>query len=123
MQTSTRIGYLALVLALGLIFSSCGSKEDPSVTEARKKAEEIKKIEAIQARILNLNDIHFDQGLYPSGILYIRDDRPKPALCFAYMWSGTYPGGPGLAEVPCQNVRDLLAPSQQRKMEQEQAAR
>jgi len=120
MQNSIRTGYLALVFALGLIFSGCGSNEDRSITEARKKAAEISRIEAIQAAISGgyINDLYF-----PLDITYVRDDRAKPALCYAYIWGGSSHGGPGLAEVSCENVRHLLAPSQQRKMEQEQAAR
>ena len=120
MQTGIRTGYLALVFALGLIFSGCGSNEDPFIIEARKKARETQNREVIQAA---MSGSHISGSYSPSDIFYVRDNRAKPALCYAYMWGGSYHGGPGLAEVSCENVRHLLAPSQQRKMEQEQAAR
>ena len=124
MRTSIRTIYLALILALGLVFSGCGSSEEPAVVEdkteeglslaqARKEVEEArKKAEDIQFKVMSN---HPDYS-YFVGMSYIRDDRPKPALCFAYIWGGYVNGGPGLAEVPCENVKHLLAPSQQKKM-------
>ncbi len=142
MRTSIRAFYLALIfafliLSLVLVFSSCSSSEDPSVVEnktddipslaqarkeveeARKKADDIQFKEDIQSKVMGNHPSYS----YSVSITYIRDDRPKPALCFAYMWGGYTDGGPGLAEVPCENVKHLLAPSQQKKMAQEQAAK
>ena len=33
--------------------------------------------------------------------------EPKTGLCFAYMWGGGWRGGPALANVPCESLKDL----------------
>jgi hypothetical protein len=116
MRISIRTSYLALVLALGLPFSGCGSSEDRSVVEAGKETKEKEWREFFQTKILPSGDTGW-MARSSSGIYYIRDDRV--GLCFAYMWGGGGYGGPGLAEVPCEKVKHLLTPSQQKKMEQE----
>lgn len=47
-------------------------------------------------------------------IIYFRDDRTN--LCYAYLWAETRlgqssVGGPGLANVPCEAVNELLIPN------------
>lgn len=41
-------------------------------------------------------------------VLYFKDTRPTPPICFAYVWGGGSHGGPGLATVPCAAVEHLL---------------
>lgn len=116
MKTLRQICHLFVFSALWLVFNGCSLNEDPIVVEARNRANEIQAKERIQALVTGL--------LYGNdrGIAYVRDDRVR--LCFAYIWDGdgTTHGGPGLAEVPCEKVKHLLAPSQQEKMAQEEAA-
>lgn len=93
-----------------MAFGSCTLTENTTVAEVRERSIAEKYRESTQSYVIK-------------DIIYIRDDRTKPALCFAYMWGGSSRGGPSLAEVPCENVRHLLAPSQQEKMIQEEAAK
>ena len=41
-------------------------------------------------------------------ICYVADERALPALCYAYLWSGSMNGGPALTSVPCDAVESLL---------------
>lgn len=119
METLHKTCYLFIISALVLAFSGCGSSENPLITEARQEAAKFKAKERVQAKVTGGYSDYED--LAKMGIAYVRDDRV--GLCFAYIWGGAYRGGPGLAEVPCEKVRHLLAPSQQKKMAQEEAAK
>lgn len=39
---------------------------------------------------------------------YFIDTRPNPPQCFGYLWRGGIEGGPGLVNVPCEAVKDLI---------------
>jgi len=41
-------------------------------------------------------------------MMYFKDTRPDPPVCYAYFWQGVGHGGPALATVPCQAVEHLL---------------
>jgi|GEM_PF-4778675 len=82
-----RYGIITAIMGIALLVGGCPSEEAAATTADRERVRADKTARSIH---------------------YLRDTRPEPPICYAYLWGGAASGGPALAVVPCDSVRHLL---------------